>query len=305
MRIAKLIHAVALAACLSLAAHPAPANDIDGPDDCSRSIEDWGDAPECIPAYPGGVIGRFPTCLAACAPFGTMEAACPPISTPPGPTGFVRHLQPPVGFWMGCWGGPGGTAGIDSEVDGKVNTPAIGSSACGLIPTDCVDGAYGMFFDQDECTGDGSDAALESYVGFLACSPGSVFFPVFNCGPPVQIFLNVCVDWNHDGDWNDNLICAGGCSYEWAVKNAPITIPGAGCFPVASPSFLAGSVAGPSWMRISITRGPVPDDYPWNGSAGTATQAFEGGETEDYPAFVSAATPTAPSSWGRVKTMYR
>ncbi len=58
-------------------------------------------------------------------------------------------------------------------------------------------------------------------------------------------------------------------------------------------------------MRITITREPVPNDFPWNGSAGIATLAFQGNETEDYPAFVSEPTPTNQGTWGRVKTLYR
>src|SRR6267143_1314573 len=53
-----------IAALLALAPTPAPATDVDGPDDCQRVIHDMGDAPEAIPCYPGGVIGKFPTCFA-------------------------------------------------------------------------------------------------------------------------------------------------------------------------------------------------------------------------------------------------
>jgi hypothetical protein len=305
MGITRWITALALVAGVVSAAPPALATDIDGPDDCSRSIEDWGDAPECIVAYPTGVVGRFPTCFAPCGPPGTMEVACPPISTPPGPTGFVRHLQEPGGYWLGCWGLAGGAAGIDTEADGKVNTPAVGASACAPIPTDCIESAYGMTFDQDECTGDLSDAAIDTPVRFLTCTTGSLFLPVFNCGQPRQIFLNVLVDWNHDGDWNDNLSCPGACAYEWAVKNFVFSLPGTGCFPLTSPPFLSGPLPGPSWMRVTISNDPVPDDFPWNGSAGLAAlQALLGGETEDYPAEVFAATATSPTTWGRMKTLY-
>ena len=60
----KTILFAAIAAALVFGPTPAPATDVDGPDDCARTIQDMGDAPEGIPAYPSGVIGKFPTCLA-------------------------------------------------------------------------------------------------------------------------------------------------------------------------------------------------------------------------------------------------
>jgi len=302
--------AAALAAGLLLAPCAAHATDVDGPDDCQRVINDFGDAPEGIAAYPGPVIGNFPTCV---TPGGvgtqTFPPGCPPISTPPGPTGFVRHVQfgpgqPIPNFWLGCYGNAIGPFGIDSEPDGKTNTPAIGISACTTIPTDCVEAAYGMTFDQDECLGDGSDAGLTAPPVFMSCAPATVKFDAFAC-ISTQAFLNVLVDWNEDGDWNDAFDCGPpGCAYEWAVKNVPIGVS-TGCNPTISPPFLAGPNPGQGWMRLSITLDPVPDDFPWNGSAGTPTEAFVGGESEDYPAVIVAPTPTSSPTWGRMKVLYR
>src|SRR6476660_7700693 len=73
---------LAAAVLFSLPPSLAPATDVDGPNDCLRDIHDYGDAPEAIPAYPSGVLGHFPTCVAPSAP-GTQEIACtPPLSTP-------------------------------------------------------------------------------------------------------------------------------------------------------------------------------------------------------------------------------
>src|SRR4029453_5023994 len=73
---------------------------------CSLQANDWGDAPECFPAYPTGVIGHFPTSFPACPP-GTqgVAAGCNAISSAPGPTGYVRHLTPQDAphFWLGCY----------------------------------------------------------------------------------------------------------------------------------------------------------------------------------------------------------
>ncbi len=258
---------------------------------------DFGDAPEGIPAYPGGVIGAFPTCLTP-GPVGTVEAACPPISTAPGPAGYVKHVTAStdaVKFWLGCGApaAPGG--GVDSETDGKVTSTAGGTtSACSsTVAPDCFEAAWGgvMTFGQDECYGD-DDAGVSAPVTFIACQPNTVTFTTYNCGVRTEAYLNVLVDWNEDGDWNDNFQCgpAGACAYEWAVKNALIAMP-PGCNTVTSPAFLGGPRTGHGWMRITVTPQPVGDDFPWNGSAGLPGGAFIGGETEDYPVTIASPDP--------------
>lgn len=290
----------------------AAATDVDGGPDCGRVIAfDFGDAPEGIPAYPlsaPGVIGHFPTCLAPTPP-GTQTGPCPFTTPPPGPTGYVKHFQAGnANYWLGCHALPGGIPiGIDAEADGKVNTPAIGISACAQIPTDCIEALEGGF-DQDECTGDGSDATLRTPVSFVACTPGAFPYDIFNCGPPTNVFLNILVDWNKDGDWNDNLICPTGvCAYEWAVVNAPVTIM-PGCNPLLTPPIQPGPIPFRNiWMRISISSQPMPAIFPWDGTATGfgAVDFVQGGETEDYLVTVENVVPVEKTTWGNIKAFYR
>ncbi len=264
---------------------PARATDVDGGNDCTRPNVDFGDAPENVLAYPG-IMGNFPTCIAA-GGVGTQTVACMPISTLPGPVGFVKHVSSPNLYWLGC---PATMTpqGIDSETDGKVNNIAMlgAPSVCGGIPTDCIEAAFGLSFGQDECFG-GTDAGVSAPT-LMTCTSSTISFTTRSCsGGSFVAYLNVLIDMNRDGDWNDNTQCLGGCAYEWAVKNAKITIfPG--CGTQTSPAFIVGSIAGPSWMRVTISDGPVTDDFPWNGSAGIAGQALSGGETEDYPVTILA-----------------
>lgn len=276
--------------CSLLALPPAAvATDVDGPDDCPASPEDWGDAPEGIPAY-FGVLACFPTCSAA-GPVGTQTFACPPLGTAPGPAGFVKHVHVPGEhpYWLGCFAGGGG---IDADPDGKVNANGSPASDCSGGGVDCFESAFALTFGQDECYGS-NDAGLASAVSFTACAPSSVTFDVTNCDPdqPRTVYLNILVDWNTDGDWNDNFQCPGqpGCAEEWAVKNVVITL-GPGCSSITSPSFLAGPTAGDGWMRITISDGPVNDDFPWAGVATDPAQELRNGETEDYP--VTITNPT-------------
>jgi len=285
------------------------ATDRDGPDCLKNDAVDWGDAPEGVLAYPG-VIGKFPTCRSMNL-VGTQElpAGCPPISTFPHVTGHIFHRQN-VGpaYWLGCYFDAAGQAlGTDRDQEGKVNQPPTGTSFCTNEGTDCVESAYGLSWDQDECAGDGSDACLNTLPVFTACQPFALTFTTYSCDTNAKsVFLNICVDMNHDGDWNDAELCSkdgnSTCVYEWAVKNQVITLP-AGCATLTSPAFPIGPTPGPSWMRISLTSEPVTDDYPWAGGAGDG--GVQGGETEDYPGTIQAEVPTVPSSWGNVKATYR
>ncbi len=291
---ARLIVALVVCAALFPALARAINDDVDGSDDCQRLQPpvDFGDAPEGVDAYPG-VMGHFPTCLAAGGPGNqTWFPTCPPISSAPGAAaGFVRHEHPTFGrFWLGCPTLGGLPLGIDPEPDGKTNDTGGASSACNnAISVDCVENAFGKSFGQDECYG-GDDACLASAPTFHACGPGNVNWTIqaFSCATAnVSAYLNILVDWNEDGDWNDNFACPSGCAFEWAVKNYLVTLT-PGCNTIFVPTFRVGPNPGRGWMRITLSDGqmPVPDDFPWNGSAGIAGQSLRNGETEDYPVLI-------------------
>ena len=263
------------------------ATDVDGPDDCQRGIADRGDAPEGFNAYPA-VPGHFPTCIAA-SPAGTQEIQCTPISTTPGPTGFVLHTNTvPPNYWFGCAAG-GPPMGVDSEIDGKTSPGGAPMSACTDIPLDCVEATPAGDFGQDECFG-GNDAGLVEMPNLAPCSPGRIRFHTYNCGATREVFLNVLIDMNRDGDWNDNFECPTGCAYEWAVKNVLIVLP-AGCTFHESPTFLVGPNSSFGWMRMSISDNAAPNDYPWRGSAGLAGSTMIRGETEDYVVTIGTPDP--------------
>lgn len=288
-----------LAGALIAAPAPARATDVDGGNDCGRTTLDMGDAPEGSLAYPGGPLGAFPTCLAA-GPIGTREVCGGGTGAPPGPAGYIRHAVAAGGrYWLGCFGNAANPSGVDGSSDGH--------GGCGLTP-ECVQTAFGsLAVGQDECLGDGSDAGLISAPLFVACSRGNVTLSVWNCAVTSRlVYLNVCIDMNHDGDWTDSFACTSpnACVSEWAVVNEAVVI-GNACTQIQSSSFRVGPLPGPSWMRITLTDDPVGPDFPWNGSAGAAGGQFAGGETEDYPVTIDAAVPAEPGTWGSVKTIYR
>jgi hypothetical protein len=285
------------------------ARDVDGLD-CGRIVVDYGDAPEGIPFFGpfGPVLGHYPTCLAP-GPVGTQELFCAPRSTPPGPTGYMRNYNTfPSHYWLGCFDLPTiGLTGIDDDIDGKVGPPG-GPSACSGGPTDGDVILAPNSFSQDEDYNDG-DAGLYPNQLLLACSGQPLVYQTANCGNETIAYLNVLVDLNFDGDWNDNLDCssvfpAAGCVHEWAVKNVPISI-GFGCQNHNTPPIFGGPIAGQSWVRISLTDEPVAGDFPWAGSANQPNGQYAGGETEDYLLYITFPDAVKTRTWGQVKTLYR
>ncbi|NOT32843.1 MAG: T9SS type A sorting domain-containing protein [Candidatus Eisenbacteria bacterium] len=268
------------------------ANDVDGAGDCVRSGLDFGDAPEGFDAYPG-TLGRFPTCLSSViTPGGQELLGCGPFSTVPGASsGYVRHALSPSGIWLGCTSGI--DRGIDIEIDAKTS---LGSpnSFCAPLSVDCQQLAFGSAFGQDECYGD-NDAGLVGPVSFVACGTSQVTYRLNNCGGPRPMFLNVLIDFNHDGDWNDAELCqpSGTCAPEWALKNRPF-VAGPGCAQRVSPTFIVGTSVGAAWMRITISDQAVPDDYPWAGTANMAGGELAAGETEDYPVHIVTSSNCPP-----------
>lgn len=256
--------------------------DRDGTDDCARTTSDFGDAPEGVTAYSSGVIGKFPSCLAA-GPVGnrTKPAACVAISTLPAAAGYVRHDQGINGYWLGC-STTGLPLGIDTETD-ALTSEASTTSTCSEQEVDCTETAFSTTFGQDECYGD-NDAGISTPIVLMGCSPSTITFSAHNCATTARtVVLNVLVDFNGDGDWNDGFSCgAGSCVYEWAVKNVTITLA-PGCNTLTSPSFVAFQGSPEAWLRISLSDAAMPDDFPWRGSAGLAGGIIAGGETEDYP----------------------
>ncbi|HXF05387.1 MAG TPA: hypothetical protein VNM72_08220, partial [Blastocatellia bacterium] len=95
--------------------------------------------------------------------------------------------------------------------------------------------------------------------------------------PSVPRFINVVVDLNHDGAWQ-----RFGETEEWIIKNQLVTVGPGSSGVAAQIPFALIEAASPTWMRIALTRAPIPEsDFAavggWDGSG-----AFEFGEIEDH-----------------------
>ena len=241
---------------------------------------DYGDAPEGTLAYPTeGIAGAFPTCYAS------------------GPAGYVYHA--PVGSMR--FGAA--VSAFDAESDGA--------------------GCDGGMPDGDECFDD-PDAGLIAPVpctirdgAVVACTeeppvPLGAACQLAQWGVNLDIrvvsegptaFVNVLVDWNRDGSWGGASACPGrGEAPEQILANFEISGPADGplseLLDASNRSFLVGPAGGPVWARFTIS--PTPVEEPWTGEG-----SFADGETEDYLLTVEPPTAAEPSSWGRIKSLYR
>ena len=106
--------------------------------------------------------------------------------------------------------------------------------------------------------------------------------------PNVDLYVNVWLDWNRDGDWDDTLDCVQGPAPEWAVQNQLLFDLPVGLNQIATPAILPWHPqGGPEeiWMRITLS------EQPWKqgsnpgvkGNTGSGPQnKYLFGETEDY-----------------------
>ncbi len=100
---------------------------------------------------------------------------------------------------------------------------------------------------------------------------------------PGTRYVNMWVDWNMDGDWQDSFTtqCGGTQSpivnHEWVAQNI-VANPATGVYTL--PPFVVGSLPIPSrlWVRISIADAPAPAASVGNGPAA----GYVYGETEDH-----------------------
>jgi hypothetical protein len=92
-------------------------------------------------------------------------------------------------------------------------------------------------------------------------------------------YINVLLDQNHDGVWND----ATSPFTEWVVQDYPLNnlIPGTTQRVTVGPFLVAATSAG-SWMRVSLTDQQVVSVVPVDATGWDGSGTFNDGELEDY-----------------------
>jgi len=106
--------------------------------------------------------------------------------------------------------------------------------------------------------------------------------------PNVDLWVNVWLDWNRDGDWDDTLDCDRGPAPEWAVQNQLLFNLPAGLSQITTPAILSWHPEDGTeqiWMRITLSEQPwkTGSDPGGVGNAGSGPEdKYLIGETEDY-----------------------
>jgi hypothetical protein len=135
---------------------------------------------------------------------------------------------------------------------------------------------------------DQGDDGIVFPLNMPSCRFTTIDYIVNVIEPDTDLWINIWLDWNRDGDWDDTLECPRGPTPEWAVQNQFLTNLPAGINQITTPGFMTWHpVNGREdiWMRITLSGQPYRggSNPGTRGNAGSGPQAkYEIGETEDY-----------------------
>jgi hypothetical protein len=150
------------------------------------------------------------------------------------------------------------------------------------------DGVRNIAPSGDSPDNDGGDDSIILPLSLPNCGWGTIDYTVTVVTPGTDLWVNVWLDLNRDGDWDDTIVCPQGPARERAVQNQYLYNLPTGLNHITTPAFLSSHPKdGPQeiWMRITLS------EQPWKGgsnpgeagNAGSGPQAgYEIGETEDY-----------------------
>lgn len=135
---------------------------------------------------------------------------------------------------------------------------------------------------------DNGDDAVTLPLHLPDCGWATIDYMVTVVTPGRDLWVNVWLDFNRDGDWDDTVACPGAAVPEWAIQNQCLfDLPG-GLHRITSPGFLSAHRAhGPQeiWMRMTLAdqpwKGGSNPGAPGNGGSGPRLK-YQLGETEDY-----------------------
>jgi len=120
------------------------------------------------------------------------------------------------------------------------------------------------------------------------CRLTTIDYTVNVVDPDVDLWVNIWLDFNRDGDWDDTLECSSGPVPEWAVQNQLLINLIVGANQITSPGFMSWHPENGReniWMRITLSGRPwkTGSNPGAKGNAGSGPQSkYTIGETEDY-----------------------
>jgi hypothetical protein len=135
---------------------------------------------------------------------------------------------------------------------------------------------------------DQGDDGVVFPISLPSCCWSTFDYVVNVIDPNTDLWVNVWMDWNRDGDWDDTLDCPEGPAPEWAVQNQFLFNLPVGINQITTPAILPwhpDNGREDIWMRITLS------GQPWRGGSNPGTKGNAGsgprakyviGETEDY-----------------------
>jgi uncharacterized protein YegL len=224
-------------------------------------MPDLGDAPDSS--------NHFGTSMTAYTAPLTVTAAFPSVfdtttGLPPGP----NHLSPDTDVWLGYDVSREADADLPPDEDLETNIEPL----LDLPNQDLHD-----------------DGPVFPFA-LPACDETGVEFVVTVAAGPSTRYVNLWVDYNQDGDWEDLVQCNrpghGIVSVpEWSVQDQVLYLP-PGTHTVLSAPFVAAGTGSPgatTWVRLSVAEAVAPRNQSTGRADGRGPDTgYQYGETEDY-----------------------
>ena len=227
----------------------------------SQDTPDLGDAPDSTNNSGNKIMGAYPYPPSLPAHFPTVYDDGSGL----GPFGPV-HLNAPLVAYLGRSISGENEADKGPDQDGINNLKSYESSG-----------------NHDE-----GDDSVDLPLSLPNCGLASFEYEVTVVEPGTNLWVNVWLDFNRDGDWDDVVDCPEGEAAEWAVQNQFLFGLPAGLHKITAPGFKAAhpeDVHEQIWMRITLSEQPwMGGSNPGEpGNAGSGPQEkYQVGETEDY-----------------------
>ncbi|MHC4166991.1 MAG: GEVED domain-containing protein [Planctomycetota bacterium] len=239
---------------------------------------------------------------------GVLSISCEPAATPDKPdlgdapdstnnfgnsmtaypkgvfTGPRGHF--PTVFDDGSGVGPHGPAHLNSQVVAYLGRQITRETEADTGPDE--DGINNIRPQSNWPDEDGGDDGVVLPLNLPNCGWATIDYNITVVAPGTDLWVNVWLDFNRDGDWDDTLTCPRGPAPEWAVQNQFLFDLPAGLNQITTPAFLSShpkNTPEDIWMRITLS------EKPWTGgsnpgelgNAGSGPRTkYEIGETEDY-----------------------
>jgi hypothetical protein len=207
-------------------------------------------------------------------------------------TGMRAYAQPWVGaryptvFDDGSGTGPFGPIHLNNPLMAYLGEDITAETEADIGPDE--DGVNNINPEGNSPDHDQADDGVAMPLTLPHCGWATFDYVVTVVEPGTDLWINVWLDFNRDGDWDDTVDCSAGPASEWAVQNQFLFNLPEGQSTVTTPAFLSAHPEGTHeqiWMRITLS------EQPWRGGSNPGARGNGGsgpqtmymiGETEDY-----------------------